>query len=420
MDIWKENLEKEIVLSQNGRYLEFYKRGSPLIFKYDMASHNLSCIKRSTNEIKHYPRSKINRWFNCKITTEDSKLGYMFKYAASLAEDSNDASSFYDIMNTYFGSPKVAKLEQWAAIGTQFRMRSHVWGSSRTAQEIRNRPNDVSREIRDYISSKTWTISELNRFTSTIKSLYMRNVRHIDQVFAVLTDHPEYGDAFTTIHNGQVENYLTSLEILNEIDQLIERFNLQVERLMFYFNYLNNVEGIDVKTLMESYGNYLECELQHQNGRRNRMYKFPCYFMTTYHKQQSEIRRTMELEHYTPTDDDHEFAYLEYSDDEYCIIIPRSPDDVRSEGRQQHHCVASHFMQYIADGDTMVVFMRRTSDPDTSLVTIEIRNNRIRQACVAHNGRVPEGLRDWIRHWAAIKGIGVDNASWSTSLAFRD
>ena len=37
--IWHENEDKEIELSQNGRYLEFNKRNSPIVYKYDMAEH---------------------------------------------------------------------------------------------------------------------------------------------------------------------------------------------------------------------------------------------------------------------------------------------------------------------------------------------------------------------------------------------
>ena len=48
--IWKEDKDKTIVLSQNGRYLEFTKRGSPLIYKYDMGSHDFFCEERRSGE----------------------------------------------------------------------------------------------------------------------------------------------------------------------------------------------------------------------------------------------------------------------------------------------------------------------------------------------------------------------------------
>ena len=422
MDIWNTHSDKEIKLSQNGRFLEFYKRGSPMIFKYDMSNHRFVCIKRSTDEEQDYGRSKTNTWFNCKITTEDTKLGYMFKYAAELAKEENRRTTFYDIMHEYFGSQKVAKLEQWAAIGTRFRIRPNAWGNRRhNLGEITEKPSNVSHAIREYIAGKTWTISELNRFTSMIHSLEMRNATHVDEIFALINAHPQYADSFVNIKNGQMENLLYNINVIDRISNLIETYNMQTERLLVYFNYLNNVESIDVNTLLEKYTQYLDDEYKRQNGRRNKMYKFPCYFMSTYFKQQQEIKRDMELEHYSPdeNDDDYEFAYLEYEDEEYKIIIPRSPEDVRDEGRQQGHCVASHFMRYIANGDTMVVFMRRSNDPDRSLITMEIRNNRIRQACIGDNNSVPYEMRNWIRNWASMKGVVIDeDESWRTARAF--
>ena len=51
-----------------------------------------------------------------------------------------------------------------------------------------------------------------------------------------------------------------------------------------------------------------------------------------------------------------------------------------------------------------------------SLITIEIRNNYIRQACIGDNDPVPERYKNWIRYWAAMKGVQINADSWSTML----
>ena len=83
--IWHENEDKEIELYQNGRYLEFNKRNSPIVYKYDMAEHTFLCYTRATNEPRMRHRGELNRWFKAKITTEDDALAAMFTYAEQLS-----------------------------------------------------------------------------------------------------------------------------------------------------------------------------------------------------------------------------------------------------------------------------------------------------------------------------------------------
>lgn len=413
--IWHAEIDdKEITLSQNGRYLEFNKRNSPIVYKYDMADHVFLCHTRATGEPRTRHRGETNRWFKAKLTTEDDKLASMFMYAHALSGYSERIS---EIMNE-FGNTKMQLFEQWAALGTRFRMGNPGWGSGNTPGAITSRPGQLTRGVRNFIASKTWTINELNNFTNILPEIENDN-EPVDQIFAKLAESPEYVTDFIVIRDGDADNYLHSRIALERLSRIIVEYNLEVERLLIYIHYLNNVEYVDFSTIINRYPEYLEKELERQNGRRNRMYKFPRYFMSMLHTQEAKERRERELENYDPSEQEYSNEYLEYRDDDYFIMIPRSPADVREEGRQQGHCVASHFMNYIAAGDTAVVFMRRTSHPDTSLITIEVRNNHIRQACIGDNDPVPEQYRDWIRNWASMKGVRVDNDSWRTTLGFN-
>lgn len=412
--IWHENEDKEITLSQNGRYLEFNKRNSPIVYKYDMVDNAFLCYTRATGEPRTRHRGETNRWFKAKLTTEDNKLASMFGYAYAL---SGYSERIQNIMEQ-FDNDKMQTFEQWVALGTQFRMGNLGWGSSNTPAAITSRPGQLTKGVRNFIVSKTWTINELNRFTNVLPGIENDN-EPIDQIFAELAESPEYVTDFIVIRDGEADNYLHSRIALERLSRIIVEYNLEVKRLLIYIHYLNNVEYVDFSTIINRYPEYLAKELERQDGRRNRMYKFPRYFMSMLHTQEAKERRERELENYDPNEQEYSNEYLEYRDDDYFIMIPRSPADVREEGRQQGHCVATHFMNYIADGDTAVVFMRRTSDPNTSLITIEVRNNHIRQACIGDNDPVPEQYKDWIRNWASMKGVRVDNDSWRTTLGFN-
>lgn len=414
--IWHENEDIEIELSQNGRYLEFNKKYSPIVYKYDMAEHTFLCYTRATNELRMRHRGELNRWFKAKITTEDDALAAMFTYAEQL---SGHDTKITEIMS-WFATTKMQRYEKWIRLGTKFRMANRGWGSSNNNEEIKVEPGFLPVSIRNFVTTKTWTIRELNQFCTIISDLECElddSENHkLGEIFKELAENPEYVSDFIVIKNGQSDNYLFNYVALKRLIEIIKMYHLEVKRLMIYIHYLNGVELIDFEEIINTYPEYLEQELQDNNGNKNKMYKFPCNYYTEYHRQQARLRRRNELANYNPEEVEYEFAYLEYEDEEFKIILPRSPEDVQDEGDQQGHCVADRFMDMIAAGDTCVVFMRRSDRPNHSLITIEIRNNCIRQACIYNNDPVPEEYRPWIRSWAAMKGVQINSDSWSTML----
>lgn len=64
----------------------------------------------------------------------------------------------------------------------------------------------------------------------------------------------------------------------------------------------------------------------------------------------------------------------EYSDEKYCIIAPRCEQDLINEGKNNRNCVGS-YIKYITKGQDMIFFMRRKSNPDKSMITIELSPN---------------------------------------------
>lgn len=66
---------------------------------------------------------------------------------------------------------------------------------------------------------------------------------------------------------------------------------------------------------------------------------------------------------------------FEFSGDDYCIVAPKSVQDILREGSFLNHCIAN-YADAVAYGRTVVVFMRKKSSPDTPLVTIQIRGKK--------------------------------------------
>lgn len=70
---------------------------------------------------------------------------------------------------------------------------------------------------------------------------------------------------------------------------------------------------------------------------------------------------------------------LEYTYKNYSIIYPKCVQDIKNEAVEQHHCVASHIDDVIA-GECDILFLRKKEEVDKSLITLEVKHNKIRQA----------------------------------------
>lgn len=70
---------------------------------------------------------------------------------------------------------------------------------------------------------------------------------------------------------------------------------------------------------------------------------------------------------------------MEYSYNGYRIIYPKMVQDIKDEASQQHHCVAT-YIDSVIDGKCDILFLRNKENIDKSLVTMEIRDNKVVQA----------------------------------------
>lgn len=97
----------------------------------------------------------------------------------------------------------------------------------------------------------------------------------------------------------------------------------------------------------------------------------------------------------------------EYKNKKYCIVAPQCSADVLDEAIQQNNCVASYISR-IAKGETNILFMRLTSSPEDSLVTIEVnKNNEVCQVYAYNNTLTSKEENKFIEQWAKDKGLTI-------------
>jgi hypothetical protein len=103
-----------------------------------------------------------------------------------------------------------------------------------------------------------------------------------------------------------------------------------------------------------------------------------------------------------------EYKKLEYKTKEYSIILPKESNDLIKEGDSLSHCVAS-YINDVADGLCKILFMRKTDEIEKSLITIEVRGNKIMQAKGVSNRKPKENEDIFIKQWASTKGLVISS-----------
>ena len=162
--------------------------------------------------------------------------------------------------------------------------------------------------------------------------------------------------------------------------EFFQEENYDYKALLRYIDNLAAFEGLEnINLILVELYDYVEM----MKKLSPKFDKYPRYFLTTH---QIAIRNYNRLKQQFD-EEDFKKKYTEkynitYKD--YIFTYPKTIQDIRDEAVSQSNCVAS-YIQKVLDGKCHIIFMRYKDTPDTSLVTIEIRNDQIVQAKGAYN-----------------------------------
>ena len=84
----------------------------------------------------------------------------------------------------------------------------------------------------------------------------------------------------------------------------------------------------------------------------------------------------------------------------FSIVAPKKREDFLDEATQQANCLASYVRRF-ANGECTILFMRKKAAPETSYITVEVREGVVRQACLRSNRRPPANEVEELRAWVA-------------------
>lgn len=84
---------------------------------------------------------------------------------------------------------------------------------------------------------------------------------------------------------------------------------------------------------------------------------------------------------------------MEFKYGNYVVVIPETPQDIKDEGKNMHHCVASYAKDCIKFDNpnrSYIVFVRHKDTPEKCYITCQINNGRIGQYYLSRDRHIYE------------------------------
>lgn len=87
-----------------------------------------------------------------------------------------------------------------------------------------------------------------------------------------------------------------------------------------------------------------------------------------------------------------------YKNKNYIIAPAMSLKALQDESSQQNNCVRTYAEKY-AEGNCDIYFMRNVRRPEKSLVTVEVKDNKVVQSRIKHNNAPNEKQLNFLQEW---------------------
>lgn len=342
--------------------------------KYDFATKTAIGIKgKSVQDLNKQLRGfSLNELFNCCVDKQYAKFLNFIR-----------CSEYYEITNigTILSRvPRYAKYEQIYSAGFE--------------------------DIVD--GSLNYTINEIPK--ALIKVAKTHNVKISNDLIKFWKENPDaYNLAFqleylslddkdlnnilkwcNSRYNRDTHTYIRE----SYVNILINKYGYNAKSLFLYLDTLKTFEAIDkmeyLLTELCDYANMMSTISP-------KFDKYPKHFLTThqiavrnYNRLKKEFSEQLFKQRINK---DYECTYKDY-----VFIYPDCVQDIRDEAVSQNNCVAS-YIDRVIDGNCHILFLRKKSSPKDSLVTIEMRDNKIVQAKRRFNYPVTKEDQEAIDYW---------------------
>lgn len=149
---------------------------------------------------------------------------------------------------------------------------------------------------------------------------------------------------------------------------------------------------------------YRECRELEYDWKRKRN-QFPTNFEKTHRELSKKIadrkKAVDEVKYREVVNALYHSAAGQYEDSKFFIRIPATGEEIREEGKKQHHCVGG-YVDRVLRNICYIVFIRKKEEPDKPFYTVELSTDlKIRQCRGFRNcSKTPE-VEDFVQKWEA-------------------
>ena len=175
---------------------------------------------------------------------------------------------------------------------------------------------------------------------------------------------------------------------------LINEYGYTAKPLLNYIDYLKTFEAIDnVDSMLREIEDYAKMMKEISP----KFDKYPKHFLTTHKiasRNYNRLRHKFDEEKFKKRINTN----MERTFDKFCFIYPKCIQDIKDESVQMSNCVSS-YVQRVIDGQCDILFLRYKDSPDKSLVTIEVRENKIVQALQRYNHPLTIEQKEIVDKW---------------------
>ena len=276
----------------------------------------------------------------------------------------------------------------------------------KNVKEMVGLPLSIVRKIRsDHLSLSFQLLSKLayiwehkRQYLEVADHFTMAMLRFITENNVVHCEDPNYWFSTTLIQNRDMADYLTEKQILRIIKYLSSVDDTEYILFRDYLYcciQLNDFpDGLTPKWLHEAHENAFIMFRERENVIESKRF---------HERVSSEEYRLLTTE--------QEDSILE--NEPFIVVAPESRSDLIAESKALHHCVRLYYEQ-VANGQTMILFLRRKTAETTPYVTIEVNSNhRIIQCKAFANSHAEKEAQLFVRKWAKEKGLKVVTADMS-------
>ena len=107
-------------------------------------------------------------------------------------------------------------------------------------------------------------------------------------------------------------------------------------------------------------------------------------------------------------------TYLEkyqWTDGKYMVVVPNDLFSIKEEGHVLRHCVGT-YVSKILEEESIILFIRRTEDPDKSFYTLEVKEDQIKQCHGYRNKDMTKEVERFVEEYkkAVLQPISLKQA----------